>query len=72
LIPQKSVARDAGICSDFHFSLYFFEQGGYKKMPYAAFCFESQQEPASPSRGGAILRKGEVYRHRTVYEIKQI
>lgn len=47
-------------------------KGGYKKMPYAAFCFESQEEPDSPSRGGAILRKGEVYRHRTVYEIKQI
>jgi galactose mutarotase-like enzyme len=41
-------------------------------MPGIAFCFESQQEPDSPSRGGAILRKGEIYRHRTVYEIKQI
>ena len=34
---------------------------------YGAFCFETQLEPGSPSRGEAVLRPGEVYDHTTVY-----
>ncbi|MBR0231797.1 MAG: galactose mutarotase [Clostridia bacterium] len=36
-----------------------------------AFCFETQFEPGSPSRGEAVLRPGETYGHVTVYKFSK-
>ncbi len=46
-------------------------KGGSGKKPFAGFCMETQLEPDSPNRGGAILRAGETYRHRTVYSVEK-
>ncbi len=44
-------------------------KGGARKQPFAGFCMETQLEPDSPNHGGAILRRGETYRHTTVYAV---
>ncbi|MBR5044937.1 MAG: galactose mutarotase [Clostridia bacterium] len=45
-------------------------KGGAVKHKHAAFCLETQEEPDSPNRGGAILRAGDLYHTVTVYEVK--
>ncbi|MBO4276919.1 MAG: hypothetical protein J5925_00800 [Clostridia bacterium] len=42
-------------------------QGGDTVDESGAFCFETQLEPGSPSRGEAVLRPGGKYAHRTIY-----
>ena len=44
-------------------------KNGVPKMPHCTFCLETQVEPDSPNRNGAILRAGETYEHVTVYEV---
>ncbi len=47
-------------------------RGGVPKMPYTAFCLETQEEPDAPSHGGGILRAGQTYRHTTVYRVEKV
>ena len=45
--------------------------GGIKRVSHGAVCLETQTEPGAISRGEIFYDKGQVYRHRTVYSVKE-
>ncbi len=45
--------------------------GGIKRIKHGAICLETQTEPGAISRGEIFYDKGQIYRHQTVYSVKQ-
>ena len=47
-------------------------KGGIRRIRHGAFCLETQTEPNCINHGAAFYEKGEIYTHRTIYEIERI
>ena len=45
--------------------------GGIPRIKHGAICLETQTEPGAIARGEIFYEKGQVYRHQTVYSVKQ-
>jgi len=58
---QFYIGNFLGNGPDFH--------GGVKQVFHGGFCLETQLEPDAPNRSEGIYSDGEIYTHKTVYEV---